>query len=204
MRKFFVVMAAGFSLAAGVNQEVLAGFIGLPRAAYSNIDRIRFDQPTLAPMAYTQFCLRYANECNDRKVRFRGGPVRLDESRWAELATVNREVNARIRPERNERGYAGDKWLIGPLRGDCNDYAVTKRHELMERGWSARNLLLSEVVTSGGEHHLILVVRTSGGDFVLDNLTQQVRPWSRVPYHWVRIQRPDGSQLWSSVANRSA
>ena len=45
----------------------------------------------------------------------------------------------------------------------------------------SRALLLSEVATSWGEHHLILVVRTSAGDLVLDNLTSQIRPWTRAP-----------------------
>jgi predicted transglutaminase-like cysteine proteinase len=38
-----------------------------------------------------------------------------------------------------------------------------------------RNLLLSEVVTSWGEHHLVLVIRATGGDLVLDSLFAQVR-----------------------------
>jgi predicted transglutaminase-like cysteine proteinase len=36
-------------------------------------------------------------------------------------------------PERNSEGLAGEKWLIGPSSGDCNDYAVTKRSELLDR-----------------------------------------------------------------------
>jgi predicted transglutaminase-like cysteine proteinase len=60
--------------------------------------------------------------------------------------------------------------------------------------------LLSEVVTNSGEHHLVLVVRTRSGDLVLDNLTAQIKPWSRVPYRWVRIQMPNESRLWATIA----
>ncbi|WP_424578784.1 transglutaminase-like cysteine peptidase [Bradyrhizobium sp. USDA 241] len=52
---------------------------------------------------------------------------------------------------------------------------MSKRHELLRRGWPARVLLLSEVVMRSGEHHLVLLVRTSSGDFVLDNLTPRVK-----------------------------
>ena len=82
----------------------------------------------------------------------------------------------------------GEKWLINPTSGDCNDYAVSNRFELRKRSWPARALLLPEVATDWGEHHLILVVRTLGGDLVLDNLTPQIRPWTPASYRWVRMQ----------------
>jgi hypothetical protein len=41
--------------------------------------------------------------------------------------------------------------------------------------------LLSEVVTSGGEHHLVLVVRTKSGDLVLGNMAHAIRQWSKAP-----------------------
>ncbi|MGY3424031.1 putative transglutaminase-like cysteine proteinase [Bradyrhizobium sp. F1.13.4] len=145
----------------------------------SAIQRIKLEAPTLPPMAFTQFCLRYRGECRTRPM-FRGGPVRLTEERWADLKEINQVVNRGIAPERNELGVAGEQWLINPARGDCNDYAVSKRHELLERGWPARALLLSEVMVNSGEHHLILVVRTNSGDLVLDNMTPQIKPWSRV------------------------
>ena len=93
--------------------------------------------------------------------------------------------------------------MINPDRGDCNDYAVSKRHELLKRGWPAGALLLSEVVTNSGEHHLVLVVRTRSGDLVLDNLTPQIKPWSRAPYRWVRIQMPNQTRLWATIAGRA-
>jgi Bacterial transglutaminase-like cysteine proteinase BTLCP/Outer membrane efflux protein len=61
-----------------------------------------------------------------------------------------------------------------------------------------------EVVTRAGEHHLVLVVRTSSGDLVLDNLTPRIRPWSRAPYRWVRMQMPDNPRCWAIVAGRGA
>ena len=88
----------------------------------------------------------------------RGGPVRLTEERWEDLKEVNKTVNAAIVPEPSTEGLAGEKWLINPASGDCNDYEVSKRFELLKRGWPARALLLSEVKTAWGEGHLILVV----------------------------------------------
>jgi hypothetical protein len=40
--------------------------------------------------------------------------------------------------------------------------------------WGKKHaLLLSEVVVSSGEYHLVLVLRTKSGDLLLDNLTSQ-------------------------------
>jgi predicted transglutaminase-like cysteine proteinase len=75
---------------------------------------------------------------------FAACPVRLTEERWADLKEVNQTVNRNIIAERNKRSLAEETWLINPDRGDCNDYAVSKRHELLDRGWPARALLAPE------------------------------------------------------------
>jgi predicted transglutaminase-like cysteine proteinase len=201
MRKISTLAAAAAAVTFVGLQYANAGLLGMPMGLQSAIQHIKFETTTLAPMAYTQFCLRYEDECRT-KIMFRGGPVQLTAERWDDLKEVNKAVNKDIIPERNELGLAGETWLISPDRGDCNDYAVTKRHELLDRGWPARALLLSEVIVSSGEHHLVLVVRTKSGDLVLDNLTSQIKPWSRVPYRWVRIQMPNNSRLWATIAGR--
>lgn len=191
--------------AIAVAVAVMIGGVQWARAALSTVPRsasplahIEIGRPTLPPLTYTVFCLRYEAECRPRR-SFRGGPIRLTEQRWADLREINRTVNQAIAPARNELGLAGEAWTINPARGDCNDYAVSKRHELLRRGWPARVLLLSEVVVSSGEHHLVLLVRTSSGDLVLDNLAPQVKPWSRTPYRWVRVQSPGRDRLWAAV-----
>jgi predicted transglutaminase-like cysteine proteinase len=181
-----------------------AAMVGMPRALGTMVKRISFSDYTLPPMAYTQFCIRYSDQCRETKVRFRGGPVHLTTGRLEDLNEVNNSVNNSIIPEANTEGLAAEKWLINPLHGDCNDYAVTKRAQLLDRGWPARVLLLSEVVTSWGEHHLVLVVRTSSGDMILDNLTPQIRQWSRAPYRWVRMQTPKNPNFWATLDTRNA
>lgn len=205
MRSFVrVLVVAVVAVASGLIPKAQAGFIGSPMHLRGAVQHIQFEAPTLAPMAYTQFCLRYADECKPRHMAFRGGRLRLNAERWADLRQVNRDVNDAIRPVPNLEGLAGEKWLLHPVSGDCNDYAVTKRHELLARGWPARTLLLSEVVTRWGEHHLVLVVRSFSGDFVLDSLSGGIVPWFKAPYQWVRIQSPNDSRLWSTIGIKAA
>lgn len=182
-------------------KSVYAEPVDMPREPQlTTIRHIGFGTPTLPPMAYTMFCLRYADECRTQPL-FRGGLVRLTGERWGILKQINQTVNRSIIPDDAELSSGVEAWLINPDRGDCNDYAVTKRHELLKRGWPSGALLLSEVVTGWGKHHLILVVRTRSGDVALDNLTPVVKPWARVPYRWVRIQNPSEHRLWATIAD---
>jgi predicted transglutaminase-like cysteine proteinase len=180
-----------------------AGLASVSNRLQQGIQLIRFDAPTLAPMAFTQFCLKYPGDCKSGRLSLEGDRIELNDMRRSELETINRTVNSSIRPERNQDGLAGEKWLLSPLRGDCNDYAVTKRHQLITRGWPARAVLLSEVVTVSGEHHLVTVVRTNDGDLVLDNLTDKIMPWSRTTYRWLRMQTPKNPNYWASVSRQN-
>jgi len=135
--KWVIAATTAAILVAGVSPGADAAFIGMPRMLGQMAKRISFGNYTLAPMAFTQFCLRYSDQCKPQQTMFRGGPVRLTGERWDDLKAVNRSVNANIAPEPNTAGLAGEKWLINPSRGDCNDYAVTKRAQLLKRGWPA-------------------------------------------------------------------
>src|ERR1700730_11093583 len=137
MRKISILAAVAVAAMIAGFQGANAGSMAL-RAA---IQHIKFETPTLAPMAYTQFCLRYEEDCRPRMI-FRGGPVRLAAERWDDLKEVNDTVNREIAPERNELGLAGETWLINPSSGECHDYAVTKRHEILGCGWAARGVVL--------------------------------------------------------------
>lgn len=199
--KILAVAAAMFAI--GGQHSAKAAFVGAPMGLRGAIQFIKFEQPTLPPMAFTMFCLKYENECKPRRMVFRGSRLKLTPERLALMKDVNHQVNTAIRPEPNLEGLRGEKWLLHPASGDCNDYAVTKRHELIAQGFPSRSVLLSEVVTTWGEHHLVVVVRTFSGDLVLDNLSPHILPWSKKSYRWVRIQTPKNPNYWASLADRN-
>jgi predicted transglutaminase-like cysteine proteinase len=207
MRQTVKVLAIAATIAATCWTSISeAAFFSYPRALRLQIDRIAFEEPTLAPIAHTVFCMRYRDDCEVQKVDFRKRNIAMTVDRLNELNTVNRQVNRDIIPEPNLGGLATERWLVSPPAGDCNDYAVTKRHELLERGWPSRSLLLSEVVVPSGEHHLVLVVRMKDGDemrdidLVLDNLNANLRPIAITPYKWVRMESPSNPKYWSTVS----
>jgi predicted transglutaminase-like cysteine proteinase len=178
---------------------VPAALFSLPHQLEANVDRVSFGGPVLAPMAFVRFCIRYPQDCKVHRMAFRPVPVTLTKARKAELVKVNRDVNRAIRPQENLNGVMAEEWLVAPREGDCNDYAVTKRHELLARGWPSRSLMLAEVVVPSGEHHLVLVVRTREDDVVLDSLSWTVRPVSQIHYQWVRAQQAKNPKFWSMI-----
>lgn len=154
--------------------------------------------PTLAPFQHVRFCLRYPADCkSDPKEDER---VEMTAENSELLNRINHDVNSAIIPE--PKSYGGDiqnGWTIAPVMGDCNDYAVTKRHELLQNGLPAKALRLSVVKTASGIGHLVLVVATTGGDLVLDNLAETIRPWQNTDYHWLKIQSASDARFWYDV-----
>jgi predicted transglutaminase-like cysteine proteinase len=154
--------------------------------------------PTLAPFQHVRFCLRYPSECKSDPA----GEERISMSPETRqlLDGVNGAVNAEIAPTVKSYGSnLQSRWNIAPDIGDCNDYAVTKRHELTQAGLPAKALRLAVVKTPSGVGHLILVVATTKGDIVLDNLTGAILPWQQTGYQWLKIQSASDARLWYSV-----
>jgi predicted transglutaminase-like cysteine proteinase len=166
--------------------------------AEAGVNHITFNIPTLMPMGFVRFCIRYPRDCMAPRKSVQPEMASLTGVLKAELAVVNRCVNSSIRP--TEKAVASaDDWLVSPREGKCTDYAITKRHDLLALGWPEQSLLLAEVVIPSGEHHLVLVARTRENDVVLDNLNEDILPISQTPYRWVRAQEPTNPRFWATI-----
>ncbi len=154
--------------------------------------------PALPPIGHSRFCLRYPDDCEVHGIDFRHRNIALTPERWKELNDFNRKVNRNIVAEVSSGNGVTEEWLISPRAGDCKDYAITKQHELLARGWPSRALLLSEVGTPAGEHHLVLVVLVKEADLVLDNLNDDIRLVAMTVghYDWIRVQSPQNPKFW--------
>ena len=179
-----------------------AAFIGLPSTLADQLPQVHLARPVLPPIGHSRFCLHYPADCEVQDADFRGGDITLTPQRWNELNTVNRAVNRDIVAEETPGNDTTDEWLIAPPAGDCKDYAITKRHELLARGWPSRALLLAEVIVPSGEHHLILIVRLKNLDLVLDNLNENIRQAATTfrHYQWVRMESPQNPKYWMAVS----
>lgn len=154
-------------------------------------------QPAIPPAGFLGFCIRHLPEC--RTIAGSPDPVELTDERRHDLDVVQADINGAITP-REDPTHAWDYAKDG--YGDCNKFALGKRRELIEHGWPRQALLLATATTERGEGHLVLVVHTTKGDFVLDNRLKPVVDWTYLPYHWISVQSPTSPVKWVSVLSQ--
>jgi predicted transglutaminase-like cysteine proteinase len=156
--------------------------------------------PTLSPFQHVRFCLRYPADCKSDPTEIT--TVDLTAETLETIHRVNRDVNASIMPVGKSTAIADGGWTVSPASGDCNDYAVTKRHELVRSGFPAKAVRLAVVKTTSGIGHLVLVVSTNKGDLVLDNLSETIQPWQFTKYQWLKIQSASDARYWFEIKPR--
>src|ERR1700732_1232143 len=160
---------------------------GRPRIPFKAGTPVVESGSTLAPFQHIRFCLQYPDDCRSNSAE--SERIDLTPRSLELLKRINHRVNVSIVSKSKAYGSnLEDAWTIAPYQGDCNDYAVTKRHELLKRGLPSRALRLSGTNTAAGIGHLVLVVVTTKGNFVMDNLADAIQPWQTIDYQWLKIQ----------------
>ena len=148
---------------------------------------------------WVDFCRRYAGQCDVARLSARD--VRLDANAWTVLNEVNRSVNAAIDPvtDMDHWGVA-DRWdFPSDSRGDCEDYVLLKRKILVERGFPRQSLLVTVVIDRQGDGHAVLTVKTDHGDFVLDNMRDDILAWVKTGYRFVKRQSQEDPNKWVAL-----
>ena len=92
-----------------------------------------------------------------------------------------------------------EKWSYPDGAGDCEDYALEKRRQLMQLGVSAGDLLITVVRQPNGDGHAVLTMRTSHGEFVLDNLEPRILMWTDTEYTFLKRQSERNSGIWVQI-----
>ncbi|ADZ71451.1 transglutaminase-like cysteine peptidase [Polymorphum gilvum] len=198
MRSKAVLFALALGLVVAPVQGAFAFGIGSGLGSVKRLVEPKFISDrgaTLAPMGHVVFCSRNPEECRVRGVAV----VKLTEARSNELRRVNAQINRQIRAVNDKGDGLGDTWSIAVTKGDCEDFALTKRRELIRLGWPSRALRIAVARTPWGEGHAVLVVRTSDGDLVLDNRTSRIVPWHKTDLTWLKIQSQANARQWRAI-----
>lgn len=148
------------------------------------------------PIGWAQFCDTYKGVCNTKPLP--PLDVVLDNKAWNGLKQVNDWVNHTIKPETDMDHYGMIQWWRYPDdgAGACHSFALLKRRMLIEDGWPRQALLITIVHESDGEGHAVLTVKTDRGEFILDNLTDNILLWSKTPYRYYKRQSQDDPNTW--------
>jgi len=150
------------------------------------------------PHGFVKFCDRHPRQCGHETATMQRFELTPELRRHLDL--INRGINRKIKPATDMELYGvSEHWTLPTDRGDCEDYALLKRHVLIEDGWPASALLMTVVRDEKGEGHAVLTVRTAQGDFVLDNKVDDLRLWSETPYEFVMRQSYINPRIWMSL-----
>jgi len=153
------------------------------------------------PVGWTSFCKAQPAECVAGEKT--ASLVNLDRDHWVQLQQINSLVNHEIQGIGDNDHYGIYKlgiikWWTYPDdgAGNCNDYVLLKKKLLVEAGWPRSALLLTVVLDTHNEGHLVLMARTDDGDLILDNLTDTVKNWSGTGYTFIKRQTADDPNNW--------
>jgi predicted transglutaminase-like cysteine proteinase len=149
--------------------------------------------------AHKQFCWEHRSECG--ALPGNHPPLRMSKQVMAKLKSVTRVVNRAVKPRSDG---PNDVWSYPDSGyGDCEDYALLKRKVLNQAGIPLSNLLVTVVSHNDGELHAVLTVRTAQGDFVLDNLNNDVKPWRQTGYRFLKRQSSAHAGRWVKITEGS-
>ncbi|MGK9052063.1 transglutaminase-like cysteine peptidase [Neorhizobium sp. CSC1952] len=155
---------------------------------------------TSQPIGHYEFCQKYRAECS---IKSRSAPPpKVSASGMATVRRINASVNARYIAKTDREIYGREEvWAYPTKFADCEDYALQKRKELAARGFALSDLLMTVVRKPDGEGHAVLTLRTADGDFILDNLDNEVKPWYQTPYTFLKRQASFNTGRWVTIEN---
>ncbi|WP_395449071.1 transglutaminase-like cysteine peptidase [Aminobacter sp. UC22_36] len=197
-----MISAAGVRCAAGragVFFGLVAGVVLSAGTALAASQPMVTGGLTSQPIGHYDFCRLNPAECSIKERD--AGPAQMTGALWRKIVAVNIAVNAAIKPMNDIDIYGRDEVWTYPDNGegDCEDYVLEKRRTLSREGVSLSDLLITVVRKPDGEGHAVLTVRTSKGDFVLDNLTDSVRQWDETGYNYLKRQSAENTGRWVTI-----
>lgn len=145
----------------------------------------------IVPLSMQYFCAQNPRECAG------GGNTSSQVTMSPNLMAVLKQINTRVNRAITPVADNSDVWSLNPTSGDCEDYVLSKRSALIRKGVPAGSLRIAYTHTRRGEPHAVLVVKTSEGDYVLDNLTNTVKTLRASGYNIRTMSSPNPTR-WNA------
>ncbi|WP_371808156.1 transglutaminase-like cysteine peptidase [Ruegeria sp. HKCCD7239] len=197
-----IVKRSALSLgrAIGISALACAAMFGGSNVQASEGSFIRAVAASPPPSGARQLCRQYSWACSSK------ASLSLSTQQEMQIVhRVNRQVNATTREVTDQSQYRTvERWALPTSRGgDCEDFALLKKRDLIRAGIDPSKLLIATVLDTRRRAHAVLVYRSAGGDLILDNLTNRIKPWSSTRYLFLRMQDPRQPSNWVGVYRKS-
>ncbi|SMO41462.1 Predicted transglutaminase-like cysteine proteinase [Ruegeria faecimaris] len=190
----------GFGRTLGILALALGSSVMAPDAQAREGNFIRTVASSPPPSGARQLCRQYSWACSSKASNSMSSQQEMQI-----IKKVNRQVNATTRSVTDQAQYrTRERWALPTSRGgDCEDFALLKKRDLIRAGVDPSKLLIATVLDTQRNSHAVLVYRSASGDLVLDNLTNRIKPWSATRYLFLRMQDPRRPSKWVGVFGRS-
>lgn len=157
-------------------------------------DFLKSQSVTAPPSGAANLCRTYPWACTS-------GSGKIQTFNMQQVAQINLRVNRQVKEVSDLQQFrTREHWTLPTAYGgDCEDFALLKKQELIKLGFPPQSLLIATVLERNRQGHAVLIVRTSDGDMVLDNLTDRIVPWADTGYIFLRMQDPRAPTRWVSL-----
>lgn len=183
-----------------------------PNLALDNGNFLSFGevQNPVTPQAFNSYCFENIEDCRLTSEEYN---MVTDIDVMARMYDINREVNAITIPQDDEitygrldywiRAQPGDGEHAGFLVGDCEDHVLEKMYRFeQELGIpaSAMSMIIVDPHIEGSDSlHAVLAVRTGNGDYIFDNLNDDMQFMHETRYTPMQGQAFANNSLWQKV-----
>lgn len=152
------------------------------------------------PFGWVQFCRRTPGECGERQSSALDADLSNPRA-WPTLERINKQVNHTIESVTDQEQYGVEDYWTYPDsgKGDCEDYVLLKRRMLRQAGFPIQSLLITVVRDENDEGHAVLTVKTTHGEYVLDNKRDAILPWTQTGYRFVKRQSQTDPNTWLEI-----
>lgn len=162
----------------------------------TGLNHLHPGKPTSPPIGWIQFCAQFSRDCTPSNEIGKTAILTIDRLR--ELDSVNRFFNRSIEPITDQVQYGvTENWTYAITgKGDCEEYVLEKRRRLIQLGWPPSSLLITVVIDKQNGGHAVLTVVTDRAELVLDNVVDDVLPWSSTGLLFVKRQSRHNPNEW--------
>lgn len=182
-----------------LTNTAFADALHLNPSQISNVRNLEEFGPTSVPIGYYEYCQRYRTQCERPSVN---GMVELTEERWQSMLKANWIANKSVAPRTDEEIFGvPERWEYPENVGDCEDYVLLKRQMLADQGFPLGALRITVGLDADGGGHAVLTVVTDLGDFVLDNVEQEIKRWDEAEIQYLKWQSGEDQNVWISLVD---